>query len=264
MLAIQNLCKTFNEDTVNEKIVFKGLNLTVNEGEFVCVVGSNGAGKSTLFQMLTGAILPDDGSITLFDDDLTQCPDYLRSKWMGTVYQDPKVGTAPSLTIKQNLALACSKGKGFGLSFLEHKRQVETFKSLVAPLGLGLEEMMDTKVELLSGGQRQALALLMATLVTPKLLLLDEHTAALDPKTSQKIMELTATLIEKHHMTSLMITHNLHHALTYGNRLIMLHQGRIVLDIMGAEKNTLTKEALLLRFDNSVNESLIDDELLLS
>lgn len=264
MLNIQQLSKTFYPNTVNEKKIFQGLDLTIEEGEFVTVIGSNGAGKSTLLNLISGTLTPDAGVISLLNHEITQLKEYQRTRFISRVFQDPTLGTSPSLTIQQNLSLARNKGKRFGLSFLESRKDIETFKAMVAPLQLGLENQLQTPVGLLSGGQRQALSLIMATLVKPDLLLLDEHTAALDPKTSAKIMDLTNQMVQDSKITTLMITHNLTHAIKYGSRLIMLHEGQIVLDISGHEKQELTPEKLLHQFEQNVHNGSLSDELLFS
>ncbi len=264
MLNIQHLSKTFYPNTVNEKKIFQDLNLTIQEGEFVTVIGSNGAGKSTLLNLISGTIAPDQGVISLLDQEISLMKEYQRTRFISRVFQDPTLGTSPSLTIQQNLSLARNKGKCFGLSFLESKKDIKIFKQMVTPLQLGLENQLQTPVGLLSGGQRQALSLIMATLVKPDLLLLDEHTAALDPKTSAKIMELTDRMVHQSNITTLMITHNLNHAIKYGTRLIMLHEGRIVLDISGNDKQQLTPEKLLHQFEQNVVNGSLSDELLFS
>lgn len=264
MLNIQRLSKTFYPNTINEKNIFKDLNFRVNEGEFITVIGSNGAGKSTLLNLISGSITPDQGTIQLGHYDLTFVPEHERTRLISRVFQDPTLGTSPTMTIQQNLSLAQNKGKKFGLSLLESKKDIKGFKALLTPLQLGLENQLQTPVGLLSGGQRQALSLLMTTLVKPDLLLLDEHTAALDPKTSSKIMELTNQIVMDSKITTLMITHNLNHAIVYGSRLIMLHEGNIVLDISGNEKKQLTPEKLLHQFEQNVSNAMFSDELLFS
>lgn len=264
MLSIQRLSKTFYPHTVNEKIIFKSFNLEVQDGEFVTIIGSNGAGKSTLLNLISGSLLPDQGTIKLNESDLTDLKEYERTRFISRVFQDPTLGTSPMMTIQQNLSLAQNKGKRFGMTLLESKKDIERFKQLLTPLQLGLENQLQSPVGLLSGGQRQALSLLMATLVKPELLLLDEHTAALDPKTSAKIMELTNEIVSESKMTTLMVTHNLNHAITYGTRLIMLHEGDVVLDISGEEKQQLTPEKLLHQFEQNVSGGMFSDELLFS
>lgn len=264
MLSIQRLSKSFYPHTVNEKVIFKALNLEVQDGEFVTIIGSNGAGKSTLLNLISGSLLPDQGNIKLHNIDLTAIPEHERTRFISRVFQDPTLGTSPTMTIQQNLSLAQNKGKRFGLTLLESKKDIEGFKQLLTPLQLGLENQLQSPVGLLSGGQRQALSLLMATLVKPELLLLDEHTAALDPKTSAKMMELTNQVVIESKITTLMVTHNLNHAITYGTRLIMLHEGEVVLDISGEEKRQLTPEKLLRQFEQNVSGGMFSDELLFS
>lgn len=265
MLDLKNLSKTFNPGTVNEKVALQGVSLHLEEGDFATIVGSNGAGKSTLFNAIAGGFIPDTGTITLDGKDITFQPDYRRSKVIGRMFQDPLKGTAPHMTIEENLALA----------FLRASRQTSPFSRItkadralfaekLSALGLGLEERMKQPVGLLSGGQRQALTLLMATLVTPKLLLLDEHTAALDPATADKVLELTKQIVAEHHITCLMITHNMHDALTLGNRTLMMDGGRIVLDIGGAERAHMTVPELLERFAANAGHALDNDRILLS
>ena len=263
MLNIQQLSKTFYPNTVNEKKIFQGLDLTIEEGEFVTVIGSNGAGKSTLLNLISGTLTPDAGVISLLNHEITQLKEYQRTRFISRVFQDPTLGTSPSLTIQQNLSLARNKGKRFGLSFLESRKDIETFKAIVAPLQLGLENQLQTPVGLLSGGQRQALTLAMATLVRPKILLLDEHTAALDPKTSDMVMHLTKKIVEEQELTTLMITHNMEHAIEYGNRLIMLYHGKIVVDVRGDEKKNLTVAQLMDLFHKNSGQVLNDDALVL-
>lgn len=262
MLQINSLYKIFNTNTVNENIVFDGLNLKVNKGDFISIIGSNGAGKSTLLNMICGTISPDLGNIVLEDTDISKLSEYKRSKVMGRVFQDPSKGTSPSMTILENMSMAYNKGKRFGLSFGVDKKNIPYFKELLAKLDLGLEDKMDVKVGLLSGGQRQALSLIMTVMTKPKLLLLDEHTAALDPKTSEKIIEITQDIVEEEKITTLMITHNLNHAIKVGNRLLMLHHGSIVLDLKGNEKKFLTKDKLLKSFEESTDEGMISDRVL--
>lgn len=261
MLSIQQLNKTFYPNTLNEKQLFTSFNLTVSDGEFVSIIGSNGAGKSTLLDLISGSICADSGTILLNDVNLIPLKEYERTQFMSRVFQNPAMGTSPSMTIAQNLALAKNRGKKYGLSLLESKKNMDLFKSLVAPLELGLENQLTSPVGLLSGGQRQALALLMATLVKPDLLLLDEHTAALDPNTSAKMMELTSDIVTDSHITTLMVTHNLNHAITYGNRLIMLHEGQIVLDVSNEKKKQLTPETLLHQFEKNIGRTVIGELL---
>lgn len=265
VLDLKNVGKTFNPGTVNEKKALTGVNLHLEPGDFATIVGSNGAGKSTLFNAIAGSFVPDTGSIVLDGQDITFLPDYRRSKTIGRMFQDPLRGTAPNMTIEENLALAYLRASGQTSPFSRITRaDRELFAARLAQLGLGLENRMKQPVGLLSGGQRQALTLLMATLVTPKLLLLDEHTAALDPATADKVLELTKSIVAEHHITCLMITHNMHDALTLGNRTLMMDSGRIVLDIAGPEREGLTVDDLLQRFAKNAGHALSDDRVLLS
>lgn len=265
MLELKNVGKTFNAGTVNEKVALQGVNLTLAPGDFATIVGSNGAGKSTLFNAIAGSFLPDTGTILLDGRDITFWPDYKRSKGIGRMFQDPLKGTAPHMTIEENLALAYLRASGHTSPFSRiSKADRAQFAERLAALGLGLEDRMKQPVGLLSGGQRQALTLLMATLVTPKLLLLDEHTAALDPATADKVLALTKQIVAEHKITCLMITHNMHDALSLGNRTLMMDAGRIVLDIAGPERAGLTVPDLLLRFSKQAGHDLDDDRVLLS
>lgn len=264
MLHLRNLSKTFNPGTVNEKTALSHVNLHLEQGDFVTIIGSNGAGKSTLFNAIAGTFLPDSGSIRLDGQDVTALPDYKRSKFIGRLFQDPMKGTAPNMTIEENLALAylrASHRKSPFSMITEGDRR--DFRQRLALLGLGLEDRMKQPVGLLSGGQRQALTLLMATLVTPKLLLLDEHTAALDPATAEKVLELTKTIVAEDHITCLMITHNISSALQLGNRTIMMSQGRIVLETAGTERAAMTQERLLSLFREKASQALDNDRILL-
>lgn len=262
LLALQNLHKTFGEGTVNENYLFRGISLDIEDGDFITVIGSNGAGKSTLLNIIGGKIPLDEGSITLNGKDISNMPEYKRCKFIGRVFQDPSLGTSPSMNILENLSMAYNKGKKFNLTPGVQKSKVLYFKDLLAKLNLGLEDKLHTKVGDLSGGQRQSLALLMATMSNPDLLLLDEHTAALDPKTSEIILSLSEEIIREKKMTSLMVTHNLNHAIKAGNRLIMLHRGKIIMDIKGQEKKDLTIEKLIdsfekLNFKNELSDRAI-------
>ena len=264
MLEIKNVSKTFNPGTVNAKTALKGLNLTLNDGDFVTVIGGNGAGKSTMLNAVAGTIQVDTGSIILDGKDITRLPEFKRAVDLGRVFQDPMMGTAASMWIEENLALADRRGKRRtlkkGITSADRERYVEQLKIL----DLGLENRMTAKVGLLSGGQRQALTLLMATLQKPKLLLLDEHTAALDPQTAQRVMDITDRLVRENHLTTLMITHNMRDAIHYGNRLLMLHNGRIVLDISGEEKARLTVPDLLALFSKVSGQEYDNDRALLA
>lgn len=264
MLDIEELYKTFNSYTINEKKVLKGLNLTLNESDFVTVIGGNGAGKSTMLNMIAGVHYPDSGSIRLDGIDITRMPEYKRASYLGRVFQDPMMGTAAGMEIEENLALAYRRGKrrsfGWGITKAEKELYVEQLKKL----DLGLENRLTTKVGLLSGGQRQALTLLMSALKNPKLLLLDEHTAALDPKTAQKVLELTEKIVKENSLTALMITHNMKHAIQYGNRLVMMHEGKIIYDISGEEKKQLHVKDLLDKFESVSGSEFANDRMLLS
>lgn len=264
MLQITNLCKVFNKDTVNEKSVFDKLYLDIEDGEFVTIIGSNGAGKSTLLNIVSGNIELDKGRISLSNNEISKLPEYKISKMIGRVYQNPTMGTSPSMSILENLSMALNKGKKFNLSMAVSKNKIDYFKEILSHLSLGLENQLNTKVGLLSGGQRQVLSLIMATMSNPKLLLLDEHTAALDPKTSEKIIELTEKIVSEKSITTLMVTHNLNHAINIGNRLLMFHQGKIVIDIKGKEKKDLTIEKLLNYFEKIQSNDMFSDRSLFS
>lgn len=264
MLEIRNVTKTFNKGTIDEKIALNNLSLTLNDGDFVTVIGGNGAGKSTMQNAICGTWLPDSGEIILDGIDVTALPEYKRAKYLGRVYQDPMMGTAAGMQIEENLALAVRRGKHRGLRAGIKASEREEYKKKLGELDLGLETRLSAKVGTLSGGQRQALTLLMATLQKPKLLLLDEHTAALDPKTAAKVMELTQRLVTEHKLTTLMITHNMRDAINYGNRLIMLHEGRVILDISGEEKKKLTVTNLLEMFTKASGDEFVSDKAILS
>ena len=265
VLELQNISKTFNPGTVNEKLALQKIDLNLKDGDFATIVGSNGAGKSTLFNAIAGEFISDTGTIKLDGQDITFMPDYRRSKYIGRMFQDPLRGTAPHMTIEENLALAYLRASGHTSPFSRiSKKDREIFAEKLSALGLGLEDRMKQPVGLLSGGQRQALTLLMATLVTPKLLLLDEHTAALDPGTAEKVLELTKKIVAENHITCLMITHNMHDALTLGNRTLMMDHGRIVLDVADEERAHMTVDGLLQRFAENVGHALDNDRILLS
>lgn len=260
MLEISNLSKTFNKNTINEKIALDHINLTLKEGDFVTVIGGNGAGKSTLLNAICGAWNIDAGKILLDGINITNMADYKRAKFLGRVFQDPMMGTAGEMEIAENLAIANRRGKRRTLRWGMKKQEKANYQTLLAQLDLGLENRLTSKVGLLSGGQRQALTLLMATLQKPKLLLLDEHTAALDPKTAAKVLEITDRIVSEKNLTTIMITHNMKDAIAHGNRLMMMNEGKIIADISGAEKEKLTVEDLLRMFENSgttVNDSAI-------
>ena len=262
MLKLNRISKTFNPGTVNEKKVFEGFSLHVEQGEFITIIGSNGAGKSTLFNAVAGSFYVDSGSIWLDGKNITYLPEHKRSRTIGRLFQDPLKGTAPGMTIGENLALAylrASKGRSpFSMITAADRRD---FREKLAQLELGLEDRMDHPVGLLSGGQRQALTLLMATLVTPKLLLLDEHTAALDPATAEKVLELTKRIVRDNNITCLMITHNIPSALALGNKTIMMNNGRIVMELAGEERSTMTTEKLLYKFHE---QGMSNDRILFS
>ena len=264
MLKIENVCKTFNAGTVNEKVALQGLNLHLKEGDFVTVIGGNGAGKSTMLNAVTGVFGMDSGKILIDGVDVSHLPEYKRAKFIGRVFQDPMMGTAATMQIEENLALAARRGKPRTLRIGITKAEREEYREKLKILDLGLEDRMTAKVGLLSGGQRQALTLLMATLQKPKLLLLDEHTAALDPKTAAKVLDATQKIVEKDHLTTLMITHNMRDAIAYGNRLIMMYNGHIVVDVSGEEKKNLTVEQLLNLFSQASGSDEVDDKLVLS
>ena len=261
MLKITNISKTFNPGTVNEKCAIAGLSLHLEKGDFVTIIGSNGAGKSTLFNAVCGDFYTDSGSIVLGGKDITFQPNYVRSKHIGRLFQDPMRGSAPGMTIEDNLYLAAGSGGAFSRI---GRADRERFRDKLALLGMGLEDRMKQPVGLLSGGQRQALTLMMATMVPPDLLLLDEHTAALDPGTAEKVLEITKNVVEEHKITTMMITHNMTDALELGNRTLMMDSGRIVLDIKGKERKGLTVNDLLERFKTGAGKGLDNDRILLS
>jgi putative ABC transport system ATP-binding protein len=264
MLKVENLCKVFNKNTVNENTLFHGLNLTVEEGDFVTIIGSNGAGKSSLLNIIAGSLDEDEGSISLNGKELSHIPEYKRAGSIGRVFQDPSKGTAPGMTILENLSMAFNKGKSFGLTPGINKKNTGMFKELLSKLNLGLEDKLYTKVGLLSGGQRQALSLISVLMSKPQLLLLDEHTAALDPKTSERIIKITENVVNENKTTTLMVTHNLNHAVKLGNRLIMMHRGKVALDLSGEEKKSLTTEKLLKCFDSLQDKEFLSDRMLFS
>ena len=263
MLELKNIHKTFNPGTINEKVALNGLNLSLDDGDFVTVIGGNGAGKSTMLNAVAGTWMVDEGQILIDGEDFTKLPEHKRAIYLGRVFQDPMTGTAATMEIQENLALAKRRGKRRLLAPGITKAEREEYVSLLAPLGLGLETRLTSKVGLLSGGQRQALTLLMATLKKPKLLLLDEHTAALDPKTAAKVLDLTETIVNRDRLTTIMITHNMRDAILHGNRLIMMWEGRVVLDIRGEEKKHLTVNDLLQQFEKASGEQFANDQALL-
>lgn len=266
MLQLIDISKTFNPNTVNEKKALNHLSLTLEDGDFATIIGSNGAGKSTMFNAICGTFFVDEGGVILDGEDITYVKEHHRSKYIGHLFQDPMKGTAPNMSIEENLALAylrASKERGKFFSRIT-KKEKEMFRERLALLNMGLEDRMKNPVGLLSGGQRQALTLLMATLVTPKILLLDEHTAALDPATAEKVLNLTKRIVKEHNITCLMITHNMQSALDLGNRTIMMDSGNIVLDIKGKERENMTVEDMLEQFKEGVGKNLDNDRILLS
>ena len=264
MLKIENVVKVFNPGTINEKVALNGLNLHLKEGEFVTVIGGNGAGKSTMLNAVAGVWGVDAGKIIIDNVDITNLPEYKRAKYIGRVFQDPMMGTAATMQIEENMALAARRGQHRTLRKGITKAEREEYREQLKILDLGLEDRMTAKVGLLSGGQRQALTLLMATLQKPKLLLLDEHTAALDPKTAAKVLEATEKIVKRSGLTTMMITHNMRDAIQYGNRLIMMYNGRIAVDVSGEEKKNLTVPQLLALFSQASGSDEVDDKLVLS
>lgn len=264
MLELRDIYKTFNPGTVNEKAALQGLSLKLEEGDFVTVIGGNGAGKSTMLNAIAGVWPVDAGQIIVDGEDITNLPEHKRAAFIGRVFQDPMMGTAPTMQIDENLALAKRRGKKRGLKSNLSKSDANKFKEILSILDLGLEDRLTTKVGLLSGGQRQALTLLMATLEKPKVLLLDEHTAALDPKTAAKVLEATEKVVQKDNLTTIMITHNMKDAIAHGNRLVMMNEGKIILDIKGEEKKKLTVESLLSAFNKVSGNEVVNDRMLLT
>ena len=264
MLEIKNIYKTFNAGTVNEKRALKGVNLTLEDGDFVTVIGGNGAGKSTLLNAIAGVWPVDEGEIIIDGKNVTKLPEHKRAAYLGRVFQDPMNGTAATMGIEENLALALRRGQTRTLRAGIKGSEREVYKRLLATLGLGLEDRLTSKVGLLSGGQRQAITLLMASIQKPKLLLLDEHTAALDPKTAAKVLEISDKIIAENHLTAMMVTHNMRDAIAHGNRLIMMHEGKVILNIAGEEKKKLTVEDLLHQFERVSGEEFANDKALLS
>ena len=264
MLEIKNISKTFNPGTINEKRALTNVSLTLNDGAFVTVIGGNGAGKYTLLNAIAGVWPVDSGSISIDGQDVTGLPDYRRAKLIGRVFQDPMTGTAATMQIDENLALAKRRGRRRGLRWGVTQAERGEYRERLKLLNLGLEDRMTSKVGLLSGGQRQALTLLMATLQKPKLLLLDEHTAALDPKTAEKVLNATERIIDEDHLTALMITHNMRDAIAHGNRLIMMHEGHIIFDVSGEDKKNLKVSQLLEKFEEAAGEEFSNDRMMLS
>jgi len=264
MLEIKNITKTFNPGTVNEKVALNNLSLTLDDGDFVTVIGGNGAGKSTMLNAISGVWKLDEGSIVIDGVDITHMPEYKRARFLGRVFQDPMMGTAAGMQIDENLALANRRGKKRGLAWGIRKAEREEYAKLLATLDLGLESRLTSKVGLLSGGQRQAVTLLMASLNKPKLLLLDEHTAALDPKTAAKVLEITDRIVNENKLTTMMITHNMKDAITHGNRLIMMHEGQIIVNVSGEDKKKLTVDDLLEMFTKASGKEFANDRAMLS
>ncbi|MDD6408081.1 MAG: ABC transporter ATP-binding protein [Lactobacillus equicursoris] len=263
MLELKNITKTFNKGTITEKHALNGVNLTLEDGDFVTVIGGNGAGKSTTLNAIAGVWPVDTGSIIIDGQDVTGLPDFKRASLIGRVFQDPMTGTAATMQIDENLALAARRGKKRGLKWEVTAKEREFYREKLKLLDLGLDQRLSAKVGLLSGGQRQALTLLMATLVKPKVLLLDEHTAALDPKTAEKVLNATDRIVEEGHLTTLMVTHNMRDAIEHGNRLIMMNEGKVVVDVKGEEKKQLTVEKLLQLFEKASGSEFANDQALL-
>lgn len=264
MLKLDNIHKTFNPGTINEKIALNGVNLTLNEGDFVTVIGGNGAGKSTTLNAIAGVWPIDSGKFYIGGDDVTKLSEHKRAKYLGRVFQDPMTGTATTMSIEENMAIAARRGEKRGLSWGITHQERDTYREMLKALDLGLEDRLTSKVGLLSGGQRQAITLLMASIKKPKLLLLDEHTAALDPKTAAKVLEISDKIIAENHLTAMMVTHNMKDAIVHGNRLIMMHEGKVILNISGEEKKKLTVEDLLHQFEKVSGEEFANDKALLS
>lgn len=264
MLKIDNIRKVFNPGTINEKVALDGVNLTLEEGEFVTVIGGNGAGKSTTLNAVAGVWPVDSGKIFIGGEDVTKLSEHRRARYLGRVFQDPMTGTATTMSIEENMAIAARRGKSRGLSWGITKAEREKYREMLATLNLGLEDRLTSKVGLLSGGQRQAITLLMASIEKPKLLLLDEHTAALDPKTAAKVLEISDKIISENHLTAMMVTHNMKDAIAHGNRLIMMHEGKVILNIAGEEKKKLTVSDLLHQFEKVSGEEFANDKALLS
>ncbi len=264
MISLENCNKYFHKGSVNEVFALNNINLSIKEGDFISIIGSNGAGKSTLLNSIAGTFFLDAGKILINEKDVTGWQEYKRAKLISRVFQDPLLGTCPSATIEQNMALAKKRGQWRGFSRGVKIKDREGFREKLKMLGLGLENRLTDRVGLLSGGQRQALTMLMATMIRPEVLLLDEHIAALDPKTANQILKLTEEIVGEQKLTTLMITHNMKHAIQFGNRLIMLHQGRIISDVAGKEKKTLTVDDLLQKFYASSDEELVSDSMLLA
>lgn len=264
MLELRHISKTFNAGTINEKVAIRDLNLTFEDGDFVTMIGGNGAGKSSMLNAISGVWRPDHGQILVDGKDITNMPEYRRAQYIGRVFQDPRLGTAADMEIAENLALAKRRGKFRGLRWGISKKERAEYKEMLAGLGLGLETRMSSKVGLLSGGQRQAVTLLMASMNQPDILLLDEHTAALDPKTAAKVLEITETIVNERKLTTLMVTHNLKDAISHGNRLIMMNEGDVVVDVRGEEKKKLTVEYLMQLFAKASGSEFTNDKAILA
>ncbi len=264
MLEVKNLHKTFNAGTINEKKALQGVNIVLNDGDFVTIIGGNGAGKSTFLNAISGVWPIDEGHIIIDGKDITKLPEHKRAAFLGRVFQDPMTGTAANMGIEENMALALRRGTTRTLKSGITAKERHMYEAQLSKLGLGLQTRMTSKVGLLSGGQRQALTLLMATLQRPKLLLLDEHTAALDPKTAKKVLDLTAEIVEEQNLTALMVTHNMKDAIQLGNRLIMMHEGRIIYDVAGEEKKNLTVDDLLRKFGEASGGEFANDRMMLT
>ena len=264
ILEIKNLHKTFNKGTINEKVALDGVDLNLNPGDFVTIIGGNGAGKSTTLNAIAGVWDIDEGEIIIDGDDITRLTEHKRARYLGRVFQDPMTGTAATMSIEENMAIAARRGESRGFRWGITKKERAQYKEQLKMLGLGLEERLSTKVGLLSGGQRQAVTLLMAALKKPKLLLLDEHTAALDPKTAAKVLEISDKLIEENHLTAMMVTHNMKDAIAHGNRLIMMHEGKIIYDVSGEEKKKLHVSDLLAKFEEVSGGEFANDRMMLS
>ncbi len=264
MLEIQNIYKTFNRGTINEKKALDGVNLNLNPGDFVTIIGGNGAGKSTTLNAIAGTWLVDEGKIIVDGTDITRLPEHKRAVYLGRVFQDPMTGTAATMSIEENMAIASRRGEHRGLGWGITRKEREEYKRQLKTLDLGLEDRLSSKVGLLSGGQRQAITLLMAAAKKPKLLLLDEHTAALDPKTAAKVLAISDKIIEEHNLTAMMVTHNMKDAIAHGNRLVMMHEGRIIYDVSGEEKKRLHVSDLLNKFEEVSGGEFANDRMMLS
>ncbi|MDD7739476.1 MAG: ATP-binding cassette domain-containing protein [Fusicatenibacter sp.] len=264
MLEIQNIHKTFNPGTINEKVALNGVNLNLNPGDFLTIIGGNGAGKSTTLNAIAGTWPVDDGKIIIDGVDITKLSEHKRAAYLGRVFQDPMTGTAATMSIQENMAIAARRGERRGLGWGITKKERDHYRELLKELGLGLEDRLTSKVGLLSGGQRQAITLLMASLKKPKLLLLDEHTAALDPKTAAKVLEISDKIIQENQLTAMMVTHNMKDAIAHGNRLIMMHEGHIIYDVAGEEKKNLKVSDLLKKFEEASGGEFANDRMILS